>query len=189
MLTTLTKKDFWKSGETYYSGTRYKSLVTYDNDMYLCKTQHISDNIFDPSKFTKLGSITKTPYFYRWQNLQAISTNATLVILENFESVVTVLNDIRITIPSGNMSDKTLRVLFNYYDGSYYKKGDLFFIKIESAIGVQTLLLDYSDGDSINYNILTGTISENTTTYISVVVQEVLENGTPILQVLRFDSV
>lgn len=157
--------------------------------MYLCKTQHISGNSFDQSKFTKLGGIAQTPYFYIRQNLPSISTNTTLVILENFESVVTVLNDIRITIPSGNMSDKTLRVLFNYYDGSYYKKGDLFFIKIESAIGVQTLLLDYNDGESINYNVLTGTISENTTTYISVVVQDVLENGTPILQVLRFDSI
>jgi hypothetical protein len=52
----LKANDFWKPNTYYYATDRYKSLIENDGILYVCNESHLSDNIFNDSKFTSIGS-------------------------------------------------------------------------------------------------------------------------------------
>lgn len=47
----LKSNDFWKPNTYYYSTERYKSLIEYDNTLYICTMSHLSGDVFDETKF------------------------------------------------------------------------------------------------------------------------------------------
>lgn len=47
----LKSNDFWKPNTYYYSTNRYKSLIEYDNILYICTMSHLSGDVFDEAKF------------------------------------------------------------------------------------------------------------------------------------------
>lgn len=49
------KPDFWFPNNTYYANTRQKSVVMYNNQLYVCNTTHISGNTFDTNYFTAIS--------------------------------------------------------------------------------------------------------------------------------------
>lgn len=55
-MTLLKSNDFWKPNTYYYSTDRYKSLIEHNNTLYICNESHLSQDEFDDSKFTSMGS-------------------------------------------------------------------------------------------------------------------------------------
>lgn len=49
------KQDMWIPNKQYYSTNRQKSVVLYQDKLYVCNTTHTSTDTFDESKFTSLG--------------------------------------------------------------------------------------------------------------------------------------
>lgn len=49
------KPDFWFPNNRYYANDRQKSVVMFNNQLYVCNTTHISGNIFDTNYFTSIS--------------------------------------------------------------------------------------------------------------------------------------
>lgn len=47
----LKANDFWKPNTYYYATDRYKSLIEYDNTLYICTMSHLSGDVLDETKF------------------------------------------------------------------------------------------------------------------------------------------
>lgn len=52
----LKANDFWNPNTYYYATERYKSLIENNNTLYICNESHLSQDEFDDSKFTSMGS-------------------------------------------------------------------------------------------------------------------------------------
>lgn len=49
------KQDMWKPNTFYYATERYKSVIEYNNQLYVCTDTHKSNDNFDVTKFSTPG--------------------------------------------------------------------------------------------------------------------------------------
>ena len=49
------KPDFWFPNNCYYANDRQKSVVMFNNQLYVCNTTHISGSTFDTNYFTSIS--------------------------------------------------------------------------------------------------------------------------------------
>lgn len=101
--------DFWSPNNTYYATSRYKSVIMYENQLYVCTDTHTSGSAFDESKFDLIGGSGGGSNFntnFNGVDLSIKLTNqhpATLIDL--YECQVTTGSTFETLTPSSNATE------------------------------------------------------------------------------------
>ncbi len=142
----LTKKDFWYQNTNYLKTDRMQSLVSYNNELYLCIESHKSSDTFDNTKFTKLyAGNSNTNYNPIIYNLDLEANPTYINVQVQDELLFNSYDDIIININSSTEVNNSIIIDFNNIDNTLYSVGKNYYIRINAFI-------DLNEGIALRYN-------------------------------------
>lgn len=90
--------DFWIPNNTYYATDRYKSVIMYGNQLYVCNTTHRSGNTFDSDNFDVISGSGGGLIEQDWDIISTTVTSPPSTIPvslnDSVDSTFNVINDI-----------------------------------------------------------------------------------------------
>lgn len=142
----LTKKDFWYQNTNYLKTDRMQSLVSYNNELYLCIESHKSSDTFDNTKFTKVyAGNSNTNYNPITYNLDLEANPTYINVQVQDELLFNSYDDIIININSSTEINNSITIDFNNIDNTLFSVGKNYYIRINAFI-------DLNEGITLRYN-------------------------------------
>lgn len=146
------KQDFWIPNNTYYATDRYKSVIMYGNQLYVCNTTHISGNTFDSEKFDLISGSGGGLIEQDWDIISTTVTSPPSTIPvslnDSVDSTFNVINDMY------NINANIPLTMYNsggiYIFGGYKSDIDL----LDSTYK-ELIIKDFRLNGNIDYVILT----------------------------------